>query len=442
MALTTAAAVAAAVVALLATAVPAAAVSPPSGRFVDDDGLRVEGFAEVLAQRGVVAGCAGDTGRLCPFATLSRGQMASLVARALLLPPPRQDHFSDDNGNVHESAINQLADAGLVAGRASLQFAPAETVTRGQTATILAAAFRLPGSSVDAFSDDDASVHEPSIDAARAAGVVEECGAWALTYCPDAPITRGDMVTFVAKSMGLPPVPPIRLGRVSDLPLPLVFAHRGGARLYPENTMQAFRSIVGRGSRILEMDVRTLADGGLGVMHDATLDRTTLSAGPVATSTTIAWRGLVIEAPGALDQVLRPPLFEDVVAEFGNRVVLAPEAKSSASGQRIVDTLLRFDVHPDAAVVSSFNLDELRPALAAGYHAMALGDRFEPAALRAAGIAWVGVSAAAGADYIRGLVEAGLRVVVWTVDDPASRDRFLALGAIGVIADDPLTMAR
>ncbi len=62
---------------------------------------------------------------------------------------------------------------------------------------------------------------------------------------------------------------------------PLVFAHRGGAGLSPENTMAAF----GRAHALqvdgLEMDVRLSRDGRAVVLHDSTLDRTTALRGPV-----------------------------------------------------------------------------------------------------------------------------------------------------------------
>ncbi|HYM22389.1 MAG TPA: glycerophosphodiester phosphodiesterase family protein, partial [Vicinamibacterales bacterium] len=63
---------------------------------------------------------------------------------------------------------------------------------------------------------------------------------------------------------------------------PLVFAHRGGAALAPENTMAAFDHAVVLGADGLELDVRLSADDVVVVHHDATLDRTTPLGGPVA----------------------------------------------------------------------------------------------------------------------------------------------------------------
>ncbi|MEX0856185.1 MAG: glycerophosphodiester phosphodiesterase [Gemmatimonadota bacterium] len=64
---------------------------------------------------------------------------------------------------------------------------------------------------------------------------------------------------------------------------PLFFAHRGGAKLAPENTLEAFRNAVDRWrADVLEMDVRGTSDGEVVVIHDATVDRTTDGTGRVA----------------------------------------------------------------------------------------------------------------------------------------------------------------
>jgi len=65
----------------------------------------------------------------------------------------------------------------------------------------------------------------------------------------------------------------------------LVFAHRGGARLAPENTMAAFENGLAVGSDGLELDVHLSSDGVPVVIHDKTLDRTTSGTGPVGART-------------------------------------------------------------------------------------------------------------------------------------------------------------
>ena len=63
---------------------------------------------------------------------------------------------------------------------------------------------------------------------------------------------------------------------------PLVFAHRGGSALAPENTFAAFDNGLALGADGLELDVHLSRDGVVVVHHDCTLDRTTVLSGPVA----------------------------------------------------------------------------------------------------------------------------------------------------------------
>lgn len=66
---------------------------------------------------------------------------------------------------------------------------------------------------------------------------------------------------------------------------PLTFAHRGGAGLWPENTLAAFRGAVELGCSHLETDLRLTSDGQIVVCHDATVNRTTEGTGDVSSFT-------------------------------------------------------------------------------------------------------------------------------------------------------------
>src|ERR1041384_7066376 len=62
---------------------------------------------------------------------------------------------------------------------------------------------------------------------------------------------------------------------------PLVIAHRGGAGLWPENTLYAFERAAAMGVDVIETDVRATSDGELVVFHDENVNRTTDGAGQV-----------------------------------------------------------------------------------------------------------------------------------------------------------------
>ena len=65
----------------------------------------------------------------------------------------------------------------------------------------------------------------------------------------------------------------------------LAYAHRGGAREAPSNTILAMRQALAAGATALEVDVHPTSDGHLVVCHDPWVDRTTNGAGQVGTLT-------------------------------------------------------------------------------------------------------------------------------------------------------------
>jgi glycerophosphoryl diester phosphodiesterase len=73
---------------------------------------------------------------------------------------------------------------------------------------------------------------------------------------------------------------------------PVNFAHRGASLRAPENTLEAFRLAVEAGAGGLELDVHMTRDGEIVVIHDATVDRTTDGSGAVAEMTLNELRSL------------------------------------------------------------------------------------------------------------------------------------------------------
>ena len=62
---------------------------------------------------------------------------------------------------------------------------------------------------------------------------------------------------------------------------PQIIAHRGGAYLWPENSLFAFRQSLALPVEVLECDVHPSSDGVPMVHHDATLERMTDLTGPL-----------------------------------------------------------------------------------------------------------------------------------------------------------------
>ena len=152
---------------------------------------------EWVFDQGITVGCSGE--RYCPDDAVTRGQMATFLARALDLPPTATDYFSDDNGTTHEQDINRVRAAGITTGCAPGRYCPGDVVSRGAMASFLARAFALPATATDYFSDDTGTTHEADINRVAAAGITTGCTP--TTYCPSADVTRGQTAAFLHRAL-------------------------------------------------------------------------------------------------------------------------------------------------------------------------------------------------------------------------------------------------
>src|SRR5215208_7706437 len=122
-----------------------------------------------------------------------------------------------------------------------------------------------------------------------------------------------------------------RRGGQNDLALkskdwPVNIAHRGGAKIAPENTLEGFREGLRVGAGVLELDVHTTADGHVVVHHDEKVDRTTESTGTVREMTLAEIQSLDAAYRFTSDggrtfphrgKDVRVPTLEEVYDEFG-----------------------------------------------------------------------------------------------------------------------------
>jgi hypothetical protein len=116
----------------------------PSGGaapFADVSGVHSASIT-ALFEAGITSGCA--PGMFCPDRVLTRWQMATLLARALNLPPSAEDFFDDDEALLQQGDINRLAAAGITVGCRPDRFCPYGALTRAELATLLVRALNLP----------------------------------------------------------------------------------------------------------------------------------------------------------------------------------------------------------------------------------------------------------------------------------------------------------
>ena len=191
----------------------AAAELPPGGTFVDDNGSVHEGNIEAIAAAGITRGCNPPLNdRYCPTESLTRGQMAAFVRRALDLPPSSVDYFDDDDDSVFQDDINAIAKAGITRGcnpPENDRFCHEDPVTREQMAGFLQRAFRFPLATEDYFDDDSGSIFADDINALAKAGVTTGCSSSSSRlFCPWELVRRDQMASFYARALGLKPIVP------------------------------------------------------------------------------------------------------------------------------------------------------------------------------------------------------------------------------------------
>jgi glycerophosphoryl diester phosphodiesterase len=235
----------------------------------------------------------------------------------------------------------------------------------------------------------------------------------------------------------------------------LLAAHRGGAALWPENSLLAFGNAVALGADYLELDVHLSKDGHVVVIHDPTLDRTTTGRGPVKDATLDELRALTLrDQHGAVTAEALPTLDEvvAVAARAGRRLLLEikvdpARARYPGIEERVLAVLDRHRM-ADATVVMAFEPDTwrrvraLRPDVVAGalYSARALQPGAAVARVideaRAAGVGFVGLQhPLVTAEVATRAREAGILLGAWTVNETDAMRRVIDAG-IGVLITD------
>lgn len=224
-------------------------------------------------------------------------------------------------------------------------------------------------------------------------------------------------------------------------PRPLVFAHRGGAALAPENTIEAFDNGLALGADGIELDVRLSRDAVPVVHHDRTLERTTRLEGPIAS-----------RAADELDRVGVPALAAVLSRYRDTRMIIEIKGRDPGLGAAVVDAVRRAGAERRVClggfslgimravrrlaptIATSAAREEVRwalyrswcrwPVSRASYHGYQVPE-------------WAGTTRVVSPRFVADAHAADLGVQVWTVDTEAAARRLLALGVDALITDRP-----
>jgi glycerophosphoryl diester phosphodiesterase len=243
----------------------------------------------------------------------------------------------------------------------------------------------------------------------------------------------------------------------------LAVAHRGGAGLWPENTLYAFERAVALGVDVIETDVRATADGELVVFHDEGVERTTDGTGRVGSLTLAELKRLDaayrFSPDGGRSFPLRgsglavPTLREVFKALPHTRFNIEPKQAVPAIAAPLC-RLIREHGLTDRVLIASFSantLDEFRRECPEVATSAATGEVASFLTLHRAGLAAsyspamqaLQVPEQAGGlsvltrDFVEAAHGRNLRVHAWTVNDEGNMRRLVEMGVDGIMTDYP-----
>ena len=275
-------------------------------------------------------------------------------------------------------------------------------------------------------------------------------------------LVLGAAIAWIAAALLARPAPAHAFFAI-ERPGVQTIAHRGGASLRPEETLEAFANAEALGADMFELDVRATADGAIVLLHDATVDRTTDGKGPVAEIRLSELRKLDAGYRWTMDggktypyrgKDIRVPTLEEVFKrDPRTRMVVEMKVRTQEFAQSLCK-LTREAGMSQHVLVASFdheNLHAFRQACPEVATSMSARE-----ARIFVSMAKIGLASAYSPDAVAlqvperlgslevltpGLIKAArgrnLRVHAWTINEDATMRRLIELGVDGIMTDRP-----
>lgn len=157
-----------------------------------------------IAERGITLGCnPPDNTLFCPLDTVTRGQMAAFLTRALVLPPTDEDFFADDETSIFEDDINRLvAVAGTDLACSDGNFCANDAIRRDEMALFLERALDLQPTGATDFVDVVDNEYRAEINTIGDYGITLGCNPPDNDrFCPDRSVLRQEMASFLVRAI-------------------------------------------------------------------------------------------------------------------------------------------------------------------------------------------------------------------------------------------------
>ena len=211
----------------------------------------------------------------------------------------------------------------------------------------------------------------------------------------------------------------------------LTIGHRGAKAHAPENTIASFKKAIEMGVDMIELDVHLSNDLVPMVIHDATVNRTTLATGNVANFSAKKLQQLGV------------PSLEDVFTLVQNKCSINIEIKVYAATQPVLDVLQSSSFDVDKIIISSFDWHVLQEI------------RFQNDTIKLGVLTETDISLAIGfatfikafaihpyfhlltLDTVKKMKEKEFKIFPWTVNEPEDITFVKSLQIDGIITDFP-----
>lgn len=215
--------------------------------------------------------------------------------------------------------------------------------------------------------------------------------------------------------------------------LPLIIAHRGASAVAPENTIAAFQAAIDAGADGIEFDVRLTREGVPVVIHDETLYRTAGVRGRVSDMSLDQLRQFDVPSVAQLFELFQSNNLALHLEMKGHEAQLAEACCRVVEQYRLKDRVIFScfehsvlqtvkDIDPEFKTAALFQPPAafiLKRARAIGADGIALHYRL------------------ANKRLVEDATQAGLKVAVWTVDDPAWVEHARTTGIYAIITNNP-----
>ena len=164
---------------------------------------------DALNELGVFEGTLCGENRFCPSRPIDRSTMAVWLIRVLENEEPADldaSRFADVGSDEWWAPyVERLAELEITVGckKGPLRYCPDEFVNRARMATFLVRAFDVEPAGPAGFVDIAGSTHEVNINALAASNLTVGCNRDQLSFCPNNPVSRAQMATFLHRGLNL-----------------------------------------------------------------------------------------------------------------------------------------------------------------------------------------------------------------------------------------------